>query len=793
MRQKIRRATKVVATLATLVIVSLVAPALPAQALTMPHLQFPAANLAPDMAYSRHLISQTDGGVTIGCNGQGAAAFESVSGTGSVAQSVSASSNPTPTGLCNNTSAVGQDGAVYTAAYYGSSDWTRIAAYKAGAQQWVYTAPCRDVTSMVVGTNGNLYFVSSDCNDGQHVVGLKPTLDAGATSPTVVVNMSLPRGAYFTGALSAYSGGLAVRYNDGVGYFDYSGNPIPTAPEWHAQLGYFDGQAFTTADTGRAFVSVAADVATQQFCGNTNATSAIAAYEPTGFKWSAALPACSQVYGIRPLYTGGAVAYIATRDNAANTVLELYAVSPAGGNVPMWTMPLTGPAGATWYDNKFATDLNGTVVLEQPFVRNETTSNGGNLDFFGVRLALISGFTGALEGSTELSGGLTDGYGFNPLDSDAIPAIANNVAYVAAAHCNGYKLCDYSTASLYAVSLPGVSLDYPRGAVLTGITPSRLNYVAMGDSFSSGEGAPASTDPGFLPGSDTAGPPVDFCHRSNQAYSQWLAANSTFRLQLTNFVACSGATTASVLNGWPTGGPNTGEGQQVNALDSSTNVVTLTIGGNDIGFGDFVYNCLFDDCSTTAISQPFFDNIDNNLAGNGVGPELSGLLGVYAKIKTKAPNAKVYVLGYPQLLPEQGCKYTDDWMRTFAFLAETANDGVQKSIDTLRGLGSIGHIPQATIDELIATGKFEFNAAETATARLLVQKLDVKIQQTVASLNDSHFVYIDPLATNSPFIGHELCTSQSYFNGLDATNEPYSFHPNPLGQEAYYGLFIANR
>jgi|GEM_PF-2767559 len=783
------------AVIAAVAVVWVLAPMLPAQALTVPHLQFPAASLAPGLTYPTHLISQVDGGVTVGCNVQNSSgAFGSLDRSGNTAQSVTvAGPDPRPTGLCNNSSAVGSDGTVFTAAFYANSDWTRVAAYKAGVQLWVYTSPCHDVIAMVVGANGNVYFISSGCNDGQHLVGLNPTLADGATSPAIVTNKALPRGAYPSGALSAYSGGLAVRYYDGVGYFDYSGNQIATAPEWHAQLGYFDGQAFATADTGRAFVAVAADVATQQFCGNTNATSAIAAYEPTGFKWSAALPACSQVYSIRPLYTGGVVAYIATRDNATNTVLELYAVSPAGGNVPMWTMPLTGPSGATSYGNKFTTDLNGTVVLEQPFVRSETTQNGGNLDFFGVRLALISGFTGALQGVTELSGGLSDGYGFNPLDADAIPAIANNVAYVAAAHCNGYKLCDYSTTSLYAVSLPGVSLDYPRGAVLGGSVANWQNYVAMGDSFSSGEGAPASTDPGFLPGSDTAGPPVDKCHRSGQAYSEQLDGKPILLLKLTNFVACSGATTADLLNGWPASGPNTGEGQQTSVLSSNTDVITLTIGGNDIGFGDFVTNCLFDDCSTPAISQRFFDNVENNLVGTSSGSQPSGLLGVYSQIKTKAPNAKVYVLGYPQLLPEVGCPQTDSWMTAFNALAKDAHDHKEYAIKTLNAIGWFFHIPQATIDGLITAGTFEFNATETATARLLVQKLDTKIQQTIASLNDSHFVYVDPLAANSPFIGHELCRgSQTYFNGLDATNQAYSFHPNQLGQNAYSMLLVAN-
>lgn len=705
----------------------MVAPALPAQALTVPHLQFTAVNLAPDMAYPRHLISQTDGGVTLGYNAQGATAFESLNAAGGAEQSVSAGSNPAPTGLQSNTSAVGSDGTVYTVAFYPNNDWERVAAYKAGAQQWVYThdPACRQITSMVVGSNGNLYFIGDGCNGGQYLIGLA----AGTTGPTVVADVQLPRYVNGSGALSAYSGGLAVRYTDGVGYFDYAGNRVTTAPDWHAQLSVFDHLFFTTADTGRAFVPMAADIATQQFCGNTNATSAIAAYEPTGFKWSAALPMCSQVYGIRPLYNGGAIAYIATRDNAANTILELYAVNPAGGNVPMWTMPLTGPAGATSYSNKFTTDLNGTVVLEQPFVRNETTSNGGNLDFFGVKLSLISGFTGALQGATELSGGLSDGYGFDALDADAFPAITKDVAYVPAAHCSGYKVCDYSTTSLYAVSLPGVTMDYPRGAVLTN-SARWLNYVAMGDSYSSGEGVPD-----FMAPSDTDG-----CHRSPNAYAMGLngAPGTRFSLQpypqpaantpTTTFVACSGATTDNVING------QNGEPPQLDALSASTDVVTLTIGGNDVGFVPYAKKCVLSDCDEQNY-EDMLGKITNDLPG-----KLDTLFG---KIKEKvSAHTRALVIGYPLIMPAGGMPTT--WPDC-GYMSDSEKNAVR---DVITSLNQVLH------DAVSNAG--------------------------------SPFEYVDPNYAASPFKGHELCNAGNYFNGVvGPPNEGYSFHPNAFGQDAY--------
>src|ERR1700738_3941697 len=130
-RQKVRQVTKVIATLVALVLVWMATPALPAQALTLPHLQFPAVGLAPGMTYPTHLISQTDGGVTVGCGVQNPrVAFETLGDTVNTLQSVLVSAtDPRLTGLCNNASAVGDDGTVFTAAFYTNNDWERVVAY----------------------------------------------------------------------------------------------------------------------------------------------------------------------------------------------------------------------------------------------------------------------------------------------------------------------------------------------------------------------------------------------------------------------------------------------------------------------------------------------------------------------------------------------------------------------------------------------------------------------------------------------------------------------------------------
>lgn len=142
------------------------------------------------------------------------------------------------------------------------------------------------------------------------------------------------------------------------------------------------------------------------------------------------------------------------------------------------------------------------------------------------------------------------------------------------------------------------------------------NYVALGDSYSSGTGA-GSYDP--------AG---GSCNRSANAYPNlWAAAHATSSYK---FVACSGATTATVTSG------------QLGALSSSTNLVSITVGGNDAGFVDVMQVCVL---QSTASCQSRVAQAETFMRDT-----LPGRLDtIYGKIHAKAPSARVVVLGYPRL------------------------------------------------------------------------------------------------------------------------------------------------
>jgi lysophospholipase L1-like esterase len=146
-----------------------------------------------------------------------------------------------------------------------------------------------------------------------------------------------------------------------------------------------------------------------------------------------------------------------------------------------------------------------------------------------------------------------------------------------------------------------------------GTAPAALgadNYVALGDSFSSGVGTGSYT----LSSS---------CRRGVYAYP-WLVAQQRPDTSLT-FVACSGATTSSLMS------------NQIASVTAATTIVTVTIGGNDVGFSDLIVQCTLSDCSAA---------LDRTRASleTVLGPRLDT---VYSAIRSRALNAKVIVLGYP--------------------------------------------------------------------------------------------------------------------------------------------------
>jgi hypothetical protein len=136
-----------------------------------------------------------------------------------------------------------------------------------------------------------------------------------------------------------------------------------------------------------------------------------------------------------------------------------------------------------------------------------------------------------------------------------------------------------------ALAPHGSSYFSLEGALTSASLTARLGhlqdgYVALGDSYSSGEG-----NPPFIQGTDTAG---DYCHRSAQAYPELLGT----ALGVTpEFYACSGAVAANITTATQYPGEQAPQDQRP-GVDSSAALVTVTIGGNNADFSDVLTSCI---------------------------------------------------------------------------------------------------------------------------------------------------------------------------------------------------------
>src|SRR5690349_7693406 len=150
----------------------------------------------------------------------------------------------------------------------------------------------------------------------------------------------------------------------------------------------------------------------------------------------------------------------------------------------------------------------------------------------------------------------------------------------------------------------------------------------------------------------------------------------------------------------------------------------MTIGGNDIGFANLIYQCTLSDCSAA------LDSTKANLATTLTSP----LDNVFNTVKSHAAiGAKIIVLGYPRVFQGTSC------------------------------FGDLG---------ISSTEQSKANALADALNSLLAQRaqLDgVTYQSAIGA-----------------FTGHAVCSSSPWLNGLNLFNTGESYHPNKSGHSAGY-------
>ncbi|GDY32218.1 SGNH/GDSL hydrolase family protein [Gandjariella thermophila] len=252
-------------------------------------------------------------------------------------------------------------------------------------------------------------------------------------------------------------------------------------------------------------------------------------------------------------------------------------------------------------------------------------------------------------------------------------------------------------------------------------------YVALGDSYASGP---------FIPYQRTD--PVG-CFRSDRNYPSLVAK----ALHVTAFsdASCGGATTAdmtesqSILFG--------SNPPQFDALRPDTRLVTVTIGGNDIGFSDIVLRCaaaslvnpLGAPCREQYTEKDGTDELAARIAATA--PKIARVLD---GIHRRSPRARVLLVGYLRILPEgRGC-----WpLAPFARGDVPYLDGVERQLNAMLGAQAVAH----------------------------------------------HAGFVDPYPASS---GHDVCEAPAarWVEGLIPTSPAFPVHPNAAGMAAVAGAVL---
>lgn len=277
-----------------------------------------------------------------------------------------------------------------------------------------------------------------------------------------------------------------------------------------------------------------------------------------------------------------------------------------------------------------------------------------------------------------------------------------------------------SSLSSFKFFYMNFDLEYPVGyeGALIPTDPPPARFAALGDSVSSGHG-----NPRFEPNTDNVN--ENECRRSVGAYPRLL--QNTLNLGATAFVACSGATTANVLNGGSAKG-SWGEPPQISALSDATEMVTITIGGNDVAFEDYALGCVVICGPGTPVYVAMVAGINDDFKAN--------LKTTFETILSEAPGAEIYVLDY-------------------AYMSS---------------------------DDVPGCGPFDLSGARSV--QLL---LNSKISQAVAEINDPRLHFVPTNYPGSPFEGRHLCTSDPRGSAFDL----FTMHPNASGLEAYKEVLTA--
>ncbi|WP_404870206.1 SGNH/GDSL hydrolase family protein [Kitasatospora griseola] len=269
-----------------------------------------------------------------------------------------------------------------------------------------------------------------------------------------------------------------------------------------------------------------------------------------------------------------------------------------------------------------------------------------------------------------------------------------------------------------------------------------LRWVALGDSYTSG----------LIPATgEVFENPPDGCARTVQSYPEIVRRELRTLVALRN-VSCGSATVADVARTQQTppgrpappgstdpDGPFPPVPPQIDAVGPSTNLLTVGIGGNTLGFAEILKRCTELGDGSDNTGTPCKDEFAASLPGR-----LENLRRQYDQMLTalhsKAPLAKVITVGYPHIVPENA------------------------------GSCRFGDIQQF---HTITTGDLDWSRSAA------LEPLNAVIRQVTAAHGDT---FVDLYAASA---GHSVCDSDRWVDGVLSSVSPLRLayvHPNAKGQ-----------
>jgi hypothetical protein len=323
-------------------------------------------------------------------------------------------------------------------------------------------------------------------------------------------------------------------------------------------------------------------------------------------------------------------------------------------------------------------------------------------------------------------------------------------------------------------------------------------YVALGDSYSSGEGAvDSSGDAALDPNTNIKN--QDQCHRSAHAYPELVKQDGAPSGETFVFQACSGALMADLVT--DVGGPGQwSEGPQIDALNRQTSLITLSIGGNDLGFADGLNSCItglgqnwlfphtesgclktmqrLGDQGLSLVTLGGSIRIDKRDAswqfckgdckpdnGNFVSHTVPRLTSIFQLLHSQAPGARIRVMLYPHLFPAsppEKC-VVGQFSASAVTHSYTLKKGAMEKFN-----GFVDQLDEAIVGQIKLAQKRGIDI-DWADPRAEFEGHGVRCISNEAQ------------STSDPWINGAIIDGEILAPGL-AHPSPFSFHPNATGQ-----------